>query len=311
MESSLPRRCAAVTAIALTGASLLIVAVTQVIGTEAAGAVAHRAPESGFSSPFSGSPRYEYLAPREVRKERQLNRPIGKRAARKIARKLGLRKAHTFTKEQYLKFTTGRGVGGNRADAKLVDESVRIITNTTGRPLYSVVDGILTPTVLASYGLFVNLNGLLESLANADAPTRQVNTVIAPGGYMGKWMRANGATSSLVMLYRSAYTVEAAYGFRAQQQSGQAQLVTNTKKGVSREVGMSMAPAIWLTNFALIYTLNPALAADMPAYWSPIPARVAHAILASPTGQVPYSEFCLKGLPVYQQQRPPIADQVG
>ena len=69
---------------------------------------------------------------------------------------------------------------------------------------------------------------------------------------------------------------------------------------------MSMAPALWLTNFALIYTLNPALAADMPAYWSPIPATVADAILASPTGQVPYSEFCLGGLPVHPQQRPPV-----
>jgi hypothetical protein len=172
-----------------------------------------------------------------------------------------------------------------------VDESVRILTNTTGRPLYSVVDGVLTPSVLASYGLFVNVNGLLESPANADAPTRQVNAVIAPGGYMGKWMRANGATHSLVMLYRSAYTVETAYGFIAQQHSGQAQLVKNTKAGVSTEVGMSMAPALWLTNFALIYTLNPELAVDMPAYWAPIPATVAEAILASPTGQVPYSEF--------------------
>jgi len=93
------------------------------------------------------------------------------------------------------------------------------------------------------------------------------------------------------MLYRSAYTVEAIYGFASQQQSGTAQLVTYTQRGVRKEVGMSMAPAIWLTNFALIYTLNPALAADMPARWAPIPATVANAILASPTGQVPYSEF--------------------
>jgi hypothetical protein len=115
--------------------------------------------------------------------------------------------------------------------------------------------------------------------------------VIAPGGYMGKWMRANGATRSLVQLYRSAYTVEAAYGFLAQQISGAAQLVTNTKAGVSTEVGMSMAPALWLVNFTLIYTLNPRLAADMPAYWAPIPSAVAKAILHSPSGQVRYSKF--------------------
>ena len=212
-------------------------------------------------------------------------------AGHEIARKVGLRKADTFTEQQYLEFISGEGVGGNRADAKLVDESVLILTNTTGRPLYSVVDGVLTPSVLASYGLFVNANGLLESPANADAPTRLVNAVIAPGGYMGKWCRANGATRSLIQLYRSAYTVETLYGFVAQQRSGAAQLVTNTKRGVSTEVGMSMAPALWLVNFTLLYTLNPALAADMPAYWAPIPQAVANAILASPTGQVPYSEF--------------------
>ena len=54
---------------------------------------------------------------------------------------------------------------------------------------------------------------------------------------------------------------------------------------------MSMASALWLVNFILIYILNPALAAHMLAYWTPIPATVAHAILASPTGQVPYSAF--------------------
>jgi hypothetical protein len=30
-------------------------------------------------------------------------------------------------------------------------------------------------------------------------------------------------------------------------------------------VGMSMGPALWIVNFALIYTLNPSLAAEMPA----------------------------------------------
>ena len=103
--------------------------------------------------------------------------------------------------------------------------------------------------------------------------------------------RANGATRSLVQLYRSAFTVEAIYGAASQQLSGVAQLATNTKAGVSTEVGLSMVPALWLVNFTLIYTLNPRLAAAMPAYWTPIPAAVADAILASPTGQVPYSEY--------------------
>ena len=89
--------------------------------------------------------------------------------AAEIAKNLGLHRADTFTKKQYLEFVSGRGAGGNAADARLVDASVRILTNTTGRPLYSVVNGVITSSVLASYGLFVTVNGLLESPANADA----------------------------------------------------------------------------------------------------------------------------------------------
>jgi hypothetical protein len=52
-----------------------------------------------------------------------------------------------------------------------------------------------------------------------------------------------------------------------------------------------MAPALWIVNFALIYVLNPKKAALMPARWAPIPADVVEAISASPTGQVPYSQY--------------------
>ena len=138
--------------------------------------------------------------------------------------------------------------------------------------------------VLASYGLLVNTDGLLQSPANADAPTRQANAVIEPGGDLGKWCRKNGARKSLRMLYRSAYTAEAVYGNKAQQLAGTAQLVPNTKGRVATAVGMSMAPAIWSVNFALIYTLNPAKAAKMPARWTPIPCEVVDAIEATPTG---------------------------
>jgi hypothetical protein len=283
-------RLRATTVMALAGAVALTIAGTQIAGAGVADAATHGS-GTGFSIPFSGPARYEYLAPTELTNPGQLNQPLGQRAADRIARALGLRKTDTFTQKQYLEFISGGGVGGNRTDAKVVDDSVLILTNTTGRPLYSNVDGVITPSVLASYGLFVNTKGLLESPANADAPTRQVNTIIAPGGYLGKWMRANGATRSLVMLYSSPFTVEAAYGFAAQQRSGAAQLVTNTKGGVSTTVGMSMAPALWLVNFILIYILNPTLAAFMPAHWAPIPANVAHAIRLSPTGQVSYSKY--------------------
>ncbi|MEZ5239965.1 MAG: hypothetical protein R2716_13790 [Microthrixaceae bacterium] len=48
---------------------------------------------------------------------------------------------------------------------------------------------------------------------------------------------------------------------------------------------------MWLTNFALIYTLDPDLAALMPAYWTPIPKPVVDAIRATDTGYVPYSDY--------------------
>jgi hypothetical protein len=248
-------------------------------------------PATGFEQPYAGTPKYEKYAPTQATSARQVNRPLGSKAADRIARKLGLNKAHAFTAKQYRLFVSGRGVGGDKTDAGLVDASVRIFTNTTGRPLYVKVNGKVTPIVLSSYGLFVSKSGMLESLANTDAPTRKVNVVLKPGGYLGTWCRQNGCQDSLRMLYRSAYTSEVVYGNRSQQQSGVAQLVPNQKGLRSSIVGMSMAPSIWIVNFVAVYTLNPKLAAYMPAWWTPIPADVALAIAASPTGQVPFSEY--------------------
>jgi hypothetical protein len=180
------RRRSKIVALALAGVSLFSFVGIRGAGHEAAAAVGQAVTDTGYRSPFSGTPRYEHLAPTEITNRRQLNDPIGQRAADELAEQLGLSKAETFTREQYREFVTGKGVGGDPAAAKLVDESVRNLTNTVGRPLHSNVNGHITPTVSASYGLFVNTNGLLESLANADAPTRQVNAVIAPGGYLGK-----------------------------------------------------------------------------------------------------------------------------
>ena len=246
---------------------------------------------TGFDKPYAGVTKYERYAPVQSTTSRQINRPLGPKAADRIARKIGLSKKHVFTQRQYRLFVTGRGIGGERAPAKLVDASVRILTNTNGRPLYSDVDGTRTASVLASYGVMVNTSGMLESPANSDAPTRQVNSVIEPGGYLGKWCRKNGARASLRMLYRSAYTAEAVYGNKSQQLSGAAQLVTNTKGSTTTTVGMSMVPSIWIVNFALIYVLKPGLAAKMPARWTPLPTEVADAIEASPSGQVPYSQY--------------------
>ena len=249
------------------------------------------APDTGFAQPFAGNPKYEKFAPTEATSARQINRPLGMKAADRIAHGLGLNKRDAFTPKQYRLFITGKGSHGKRSAAKLVDASVRILTNTTGTPLFSKVNGKVTPTVLGSYGLMVNTAGMLQSPANTDAPTRQINSLLVPGGYLGTWCRHNGANASLRMLYRSAYTSAVAYGNRAQQQSGVAQLVPNQKGATGTIVGMSMAPPLWIVNFALIYTLNPSQAAKMPAWWTPIPADVALAIAESPTGQVPYSQY--------------------
>jgi hypothetical protein len=52
-----------------------------------------------------------------------------------------------------------------------------------------------------------------------------------------------------------------------------------------------VVPSIWEVNFALIYMLSPKQAANMPAYWAPIPADVVAALLKSSTGEVPYSDY--------------------
>ena len=196
-----------------------------------------------------------------------------------------------LTESQYRAFIAGKGRHGtgDPASAKLVDDSVKILTNTVGHPLaYRDADGHVVTSVLASYGLFVTTDGELESPAYETAPTYLVNGVIMPTGYMGTWMRANGATKSLEQLYKSAYTSEVVYGNAAQKQSKPAALITNDKGGVTSVVGMSMGPALWIVNFALIYTLNPSLAAEMPAGWAPLPTPVVQAI-DSGGGQVAYS----------------------
>ena len=276
----------------LTFATAIAVAALSVPSLVASQGVAQAAtPATGFAEPFAGAAKYEKYAATEATSARQVNRPLGSKAADRIARKLGLNKRQAFTAKQYKLFSSGKGVGGDPAAAKLVDESVRILTNTTGNPLYVNINGKVTPIVLGSYGLMVNTAGMLESPGNTDAPTRQVNSVIRPGGYMPRWCRQNGARASLRRLYRSAYSAEVVYGNKSQQQSGVAQLVPNQKGAKSSIVGMSMAPSIWIINFALIYTLSPSLAAKMPARWTPIPSNVAQAIAASPTGQVPFSQY--------------------
>lgn len=247
--------------------------------------------DTGFSLPFSGPAKFESLAPTQATDPSQINEQLGQQRADAIAEQIGLDKDHTLTEAQFLQFISGGGTKGDKASAALADRSVQIFINTTGNPLQSNVDGVPTETVLASYGLFVDEHGLLMSLANRIAPTRIANRLLVPNGYINTWFLANHAQRALIQLYRSAYVVEALYGNRAQQTSEPWQLVPNVKNGVTTIVGMSMAPALWLTNFALLYTLNPSIAAQMPAYWAPIPEPVARAIEATQTGFVPYGAY--------------------
>jgi hypothetical protein len=253
--------------------------------------VSRASTDTGFSVPFSGPAKFEFLAPTQATDPGEINEQLGQQRADAIAEQIGLDKDHTLTEAQFLEFISGGGHKADKASAALADRSVQIFINTTGNPLRSNVNGVLTETVLASYGLFVNEDGRLMSLANRIAPTRIANRLLVPDGYINTWFLANHAQRALFQLYRSAYLVEAAYGNQAQQTSGPWQLVTNIKNGVTTTVGMSMAPALWLTNFALLYTLKPSIAAQMPAYWAPIPEPVAHAIQETRTGFVPYGEY--------------------
>lgn len=289
---------------------LVPVLVALMTATSAAGAAT--ASKTGWVPPYSGTPAYEQFAPPQVMRVHQLNAPLGRARADQLAASLGFDKAHSMSHEQFAKFLSGGGEGGGNAAgrkaAELTDTCARYLTNTTASAMYREINGTRTRVVLASYGLIVNEDGMLESPANSTSPCRQINWVLAPKvvcrfpesdpppgvpcGYMGKWLRKNGARDTLVELYTSAYSGEAMYGAQAQDASGAAQLVVNRKPGdrVST-VGMSMIPSIWIVNFLLVYALSPNLAAKMPAYWTPIPPAIADAITASPTGQVPYADY--------------------
>lgn len=281
--------------------------------TGASTAYAEPVLNSGFEQPFAGPKKYLPFAPKEATRSRQVNQPLGQARADALATAFGFDKDKAFTASQFRKFVTGRGkgswTGAERAKAaELVDISTSYLTNTTANPIYRTIDGVRTEVVLGSYGLIVNKDGMLESPANASSPVRQVNWILAPNeicrfpeiepppgipcGYMGKWMRKNGARDTLKELYASAYTVEAVYGSQSQGSSEPWELVSNTRDdGSVATVGMAMAPSIWIANFLLIYALNPSLAANMPAKWVAIPTEVSEALYASESGQIPYADF--------------------
>ena len=54
---------------------------------------------------------------------------------------------------------------------------------------------------------------------------------------------------------------------------------------------MPLIPPIWIWNFMAEYVVSPSLGALMPAYWTAIPEPVVTALLASPTGQVIWTDY--------------------
>jgi hypothetical protein len=266
-------------------------------------------PDHGFSAGAAGVKEWEKYAPTQVTSSSQLNQPLGQARADEIATYLKLEKSLCLTSEQYATFVSGNSMDGsaNAAYARLIIASVASFTNSKANPCICDINGQRTEIVLGSYGLTVNAYGLLESLANVNAPTRQVNEVLQPGGYLAEWAKANDAEQTQKMLDESHYTRQLPHGIAAQHEGTGAGLALYLNGAESAVVGLSMVPSLWEINFCLIYALNPTLAAGMPAYWTPIPPNVVEALEKSALethgidfvnipgqisgGQVPFSDY--------------------
>ena len=238
-------------------------------------------PDHGFIAGAAGVKDLQQYAPTQVSSTSdQLNQPLGQEKADEIATALKLVKSSCLTTEQFVTFASGNSKDGsvNPAYAKLVLESLAIFTNANGNPCFCDINGQRTGIVLGSYGLIVDSNGLLMSPANVNAPSRQVNQVLQPGGYLREWASANDAEKTLKMLDLSAYSRQLPSGIAAQHEGTDAELALYLNGDQSAVVGLSMTPSLWEINFCLIYALNPALAAMMPAYWTPIPPPVVQAL---------------------------------
>ena len=297
------------TAAVLAGVAFTCVPGVQALGQSTASAATATATRPVFGAPYDGDRAFLKCAPTRATSAAQINERLGQKRADAIARCLGMVKRDVFTPRQFRMFVTGRSatpIANSKAYTATVDASVKILTNTRTNPYYVETGGTVQPVSLGSYGLYVqrvrrttHKNGTvttvkipptLMSPANEVAPPLKFNVIITPvTGYLSTWCKANGATASLEMLYRSAFWREAGYSLKAQALQDPADLAT--LPGTQEHVGMSMVPALWNINFTLIYTLNPAAAANMPAYWAPIPAAVARGISQSRNGRVPWAEY--------------------
>ena len=282
--------------------------------------------DTGFNPTNAGVAKYLPFAPTRAGSPAQVNAPLGRKEADRLAATFGFDQRKALSKQQFAAFLSGKGVppGYTEAEARkaaqLTRLSVTYLTNTSGNTYLRVINGQKVVVNLGSYGLIVSEDGMLKVPANCPDPTspdfaecspvRQINWVLAPDavcanaeaagevpagvpcGYMGAWLRHNKARDTLEGLYGSAYAKEAPYASKSQGAAGVAQLIYNEKSnGRKATVGVPVAPAMWVTNFMLVYTLSPKAAAKMPAYWEAIPKDVVTALEQSPNGQVPYSKY--------------------
>jgi len=245
--------------------------------------------DHGFSAGAAGVKGWEQYAPTQVTSSDPLvNQPLGQEKADEIAVALNLDKSLCLTTDQCATFISGNSLdkSTNPAYAQLLIGSLLSFTNSTVNPcicdIYPYPRTSQPPTrteiCLGSYGLTVNQFGLLESLANVTAPTRQVNEVLTPGGYLKEWAKANNAEGTLEMLDKSHYTRQLPHGIAAQHEGTGAGLALYLDGDQSVFVGLSMVPSLWEINFCLLYALSPTVAAGMPAYWTPIPPNVVEAL---------------------------------
>jgi hypothetical protein len=173
--------------------------------------VAHAAtPAAGFAQPYAGTPKYQQYAPTEGTGARQINRPLGSKAACRSSKDSPCRSQVTTT-------TTAKD-GANKA-------SFAVMAATQGKKNLDVhvtqafhLHEHVRQAPLRQRQRQGDAHGAEQlravrqpcrdamSLANTSAPTRKVNVVLAPGGYLREWCRKNGAQDALRMLYQSAYT---------------------------------------------------------------------------------------------------------
>ena len=248
----------------------------------------------GFSEPYCGEKEWEKYTPTPIDSSSpKLHEGIGRERADELAKIFGIEKRKCLSSIKFLSLISGSGVKGNMTETLILNQATNWFINSKDNPIICNIDGVPTPIVLGSYGLMVNEDGKLQSLAQDSSPCREANGLLAPGGYLPTWFKANGAEDSMIMFWASkALRDGVIYGSISQTIAEKNAELVEYKSGVaSAYVGMSMIPPIWIVNFIAVYVLDPDLAALMPAFWTPIPTPVKEALMASPTGQVNYSDF--------------------